>query len=726
MIYFKNQYIELDNISLIENEIQKNKLRLRELQSHVIINLLCDSFNNINTKTLKELFSPEDKVILDDLFNQNRLLLKLNSELDTIHSMDRMSFSKSGNYLSQRVPYGVVLNISASNVLLGVIDNFINLILTKNFSLIKISQSNEFACFKFFEELVTNSELKDFFCLISFKGGDIDLEDSLVHMSDLIMLWGGEDLINTYRQRYSKKIISHGPRISFSVIDYNQPINFDAFITDFTRWNQKACSNSQVLYIKNLTNQSEFLDQLEKALKSTYHNACDDEQVEILKEFEFARYREYNEDSQYRFEIGKYLITFEKDIVLRTSSLNHSLVIKQFENESCFTKALRNHQSYLQSVSTNYQGNERFKLINLLSSEGVTRFTDLGNITNSTFGTPHEGDYALQELTRLIVDESLSNRNDHGYIYASGGTTGEPKLKNYAYGEFSHTAHKLASTYTDLLHLDNPIVANLFMAGNMWSSFNVIQKALESIDIIQLPLGGSMDVYTLDYFMQRLKPNVIFGIPSLLFNYAQFLKKQHKSFDINYVYFAGERLNKSHKDLFDEVFNEPIILSAGYASVEVGLIGYQPQGKSVDQFKLFYDVDFKIINDELVVKSRSHDYIKTGDLVDYQNGIFRLLGRVDKIIEIFGTRISLELLCSEFSEYQFDLIISEEQEKILFRCESEDLEFLDKVESFYQKSFDLKNTYCLDAFKSKILYSVSGHISSKRTGKSLKVRDLRS
>src|SRR5690606_24512431 len=84
------------------------------------------------------------------------------------------------------------------------------------------------------------------------------------------------------------------------------------------------------------------------------------------------------------------------------------------------------------------------------------------------------------------------NNNSHpqGYIFSSGGTTGEPKYLHFSNEEFDHMSDMLALNFRLQGVKPGMIVANLFVAGNLWSSFICVERALEKIGAIQLPIGG--------------------------------------------------------------------------------------------------------------------------------------------------------------------------------------------------------------------------------------------
>ena len=722
MILYDNKTYSNQNLDKILTQLNEDSLFDFDYSTLDIINELERIYKKHEDVFLQ---SFGDKQELDNILLKRNLTYKIQAELGHLKIMDNMIRSDRGNYFYQYYPAGRVLNISASNVSLGVLDNLINCLVTKNFSYLKLSKSNE-NLIKIFKEIFNDSFLGKYFLLISFKGGDQLIEKQLVDNSDLLVLWGGEDLINNYQINYPhKNIISHGPRISFSVLDFENAFNVNEIVYDYTRWNQKACSNSQVLFVFNCSNKNEFLKTLADASDELDEiNDLDiNEQVEILKELEYARFNAFKCGNDFYYHPKKYLIYEDDDKLFEPTALNRTLKVIFLKNISELKNIIKPYRDFLQSVSTNFNDKQRNELNRVLAMLGISRFTNLGDITKAVKGMPHEGEFALKELVNLVIDQNLSN-HDNGFIYASGGTIGEPKLKSYSYGEFNNIAFKLANSYIDYID-QGATVANLFMAGGLWSSFNVIQSALEYLNLIQLPIGANLDRESLRYFLNRLRPNIIFSIPSVLYNIALYFESNNEILPLDTIFFAGEKLIDSHEKLFNKVFNNPKIRSAGYATVDFGLIGYQDNNHDRDEFVLFDDVIFDILDGELLVKIPSEDnFFHTGDIVEKLDNGFKLIGRKDKLINIWGARLSLDNINKFFPDSQILLKVVDNKEIIEVVSEKEINE--STILDFYNNSYDLKNTIPnYDSFRQSLRIVKDHLILSTRTGKSLKLIDKR-
>src|SRR5690606_34499054 len=122
--------------------------------------------------------------------------------------------------------------------------------------------------------------------------------------------------------------------------------------------------------------------------------------------------------------------------------------------------------------------------------------------------------------------------------------------------------------------------------------------------------------------------------------------------------------------------------SAGYASVDAGVIGYQCPDCGPGEHHLFSDiVEMKIISDEAVVTSIARNTMpvinyRTGDKVEWISDCscgradkrFKLLGRIDNVIQIWSCRMltnDVENSLSDFGIMTFQMKISEIKEEEL-------------------------------------------------------------
>ena len=596
----------------------------------------------------------------------------------------------------------------------------------------------------------------------------------------------------------------------------------DKIVEDICMWDQSACAASQNLFVEDSIDVKKLMDALDGAFKKYSIERGElsaDEYVDILKEKFRAEYSFL--ETQIDYVEGKdYLIHFDSDKRLRPSPLNRTLVIKPFKKLDELAENLNNFNFYLQSCGLGVTLEEREKWIHKLANAGILRFCDLGKMLQSMTGAPHDGRYGLSELVNIVAYEHTQDMSDflakvcseipfyqqyqgknleefplmdgkilarhglmaqqhlnefndkvhdnlpmtadqkQGYIFASGGTTGEPKYSLYSCEEFQQTCKLLGRSYIQAGLTFGDIVANLFVAGNMWSSFSAVQLALQSCPVLQLPIGGKVNIDDLKKYLITFKVNVVFGLPGMLLDLAQELAESGAQIHIEKVFYAGEMLKDSTKNALKKLWGVKKFISAGYASVDVGPIGYQVPDANQGVHYLFKHIHPEVIDDELVVTSTLRASMpiiryKTGDRVkllgkDHIGYKIQLIGRSDSLVQIWGCRFGLDDISSSLqksylfnkinkkidndlnndSNIDFQVILEHQKSKgeVLKILLSTPLAIIDLqhfCNVFYQNCVDVQQTVTTEFLLNHIEISVTSFQRNKRTGKASKLLDLR-
>ena len=198
-------------------------------------------------------------------------------------------------------------------------------------------------------------------------------------------------------------------------------------------------------------------------------------------------------------------------------------------------------------------------------------------------------------------------------------------------------------------------VANLFMAGNLWTSFLAASEALEKLGCIKLPIAGNVEPRSILAYLQMFRPTVLLGLPSLLVRIAELIEEEEIELEVRAVLYGGEAMSREARLYLREILGSKIVASAGYASVDAGPVGFQTLDLPVGHHHLLYDYQFLEFLDpesgcavedgevgEITVtclRRRLMPLIRyrTGDLgrwVDSKNWVFELKGRIGDRIRI--------------------------------------------------------------------------------------------
>ncbi len=768
--------------------LSQKKRKLFETKIDDILNLLDDfsheSFDDALPELTKESgFSKQETEktlsLLPTILKKENLEKRIKAEFTKIEVLDQFVKMPNGSFKTRAIPKGVILHVTAGNVFLSSIDSLVMGLMTKNLSIIKVSSQNKYFPIYFarkLKEFDKEGILSDKFAILHWKGGEEKAETFIKNKVNAIIAWGGEEMISSYQKNIPPhvKFLDFGPKISIQLMtkdglkDKDLDIVSAKIVDDIIPWDQSACASPQNLYLQEGIEEKELLLKINNAFLNSPPRGQinEDEATEILKEKYRALYSELMEDG-FLSSGPEHLIHLESNKILKTSPLHRSLIIKRFKDEFELSEILTPFSYYLQSCSYLLSDDEKTSYLNELCQTGLKRFSPLGTITWGMEGAPHDGRFVLRELVSFVGDEirfqnygenhietmnsthlkSSFDNGPHpkGYIFSSGGTTGEPKYVHFSYEEFDFMSDMLADNFKRQGVKENMIVANLFVAGNLWSSFLAVEKALEKIGAIQLPIGGICSPENILLYLKKFKPDVVMGIPSMLLMNAEFMLSKNETLEIPMVFYAGEALSGIRKEYLTQAWGTTYFGSAGYASVDAGVIGYQCRECGPGEHHLFTDmIDLKIIENEGVVTSVLRESMpiknyQTGDMIEWikncdcgsQDKRFKLLGRIDNVIQIWSCRIVIDDIESVMNQYgflTFQLKIHESREayvvkeKLTICFEISNQEFDSELFLFdiYNKSRDVKDTISFENFKKDIILDSckSGSISrNPRTGK---------
>lgn len=277
-----------------------------------------------------------------------------------------------------------------------------------------------------------------------------------------------------------------------------------------------------------------------------------------------------------------------------------------------------------------------------------------------------EGARDIEKLPRLDAETLRRNTPPAGvdlltgplegaYIFASGGSTGAPKFSFFSKDEWEEITDILAAIYQKAGITRGDTVANLFMAGNLWTSFLAASEALEKLGCIKLPIAGNVDPESILSYLEMFQPTAFLGLPSLLVRLAELVEERKLPLRVRTILYGGEAMSREARLYLEEVLGATTVASAGYASVDAGPVGYQTLDLPVGHHHLLYDYQFIEFLDpesglpvqdgevgEITVtclRRRLMPLIRyrTGDLgrwVDSARWIFELKGRIGDRIRI--------------------------------------------------------------------------------------------
>ncbi|MDE2291264.1 MAG: phenylacetate--CoA ligase family protein, partial [Elusimicrobia bacterium] len=198
------------------------------------------------------------------------------------------------------------------------------------------------------------------------------------------------------------------------------------------------------------------------------------------------------------------------------------------------------------------------------------------------------------------------------------------------------------------------VAADLFVAGNLWSSFLAVSGAARELEVTHLPVGGTAEpAFALDS-LRRFKANVLIGLPSTLLELARLAEAYGERVRVEKIFYGGEHVSDAMRGVFRRAFGTRLVRSAGYASVDAGLIGFQcPAAEGGVHHAAAGLQRVELVDEELVVTNLVRRWMpvvryRTGDRGRWVPGAcpcghptprFELLGRVDDRVNVGGAHL---------------------------------------------------------------------------------------
>ncbi|SDM84968.1 phenylacetate--CoA ligase family protein [Allokutzneria albata] len=239
-----------------------------------------------------------------------------------------------------------------------------------------------------------------------------------------------------------------------------------------------------------------------------------------------------------------------------------------------------------------------------------------------------------------------------GIIFKSGGTTSAPKVSVYTRAEWREMSETFSKGLVAAGLREGDRVANLFYAGELYSSFIFTLNALQDapVDTVQLPIAGSATPDFVTSALVEFDATVLTAPPTSLCQLAQHVQDTVGSLPlIRLVLFSGEAFYGDQRELLASAFPNAAVRSIGYASVDGGIIGAPVHGEDDARVHQVYPGRIMEILDEdtgepITEPGRAGrivvtDLVRTlqpvlrypvgdrAEWVDFEARTFRLLGR---------------------------------------------------------------------------------------------------
>ncbi|TBR17245.1 hypothetical protein EPO15_17340 [bacterium] len=561
-------------------------------------------------------------------------------------------------------------------------------------------------------------ELAGTLAVLSWPSGDAAVESVFKRRLDGAVVWGGEAAVSAYRQGLGPgcRLVAFGPKLSFGVVSraglrrvgVREAARRAA--RDVAWWDQNACASPQTLFVEGPRDDA-FLEALAAELGRLARDfpagaPSPDAAASALEERHRALAAELTGRGRLlAAEDGAWSVAWRKEPALRASPLNRFLQVSPYRGLAHLAELVRPAAAFLQTAGLLVGASEEPAYADALAAAGASRLPALGAMLEARTGEPHDGRYPLSELVRWVVgpesaatdgakalrslraqaaaespfyrqrlrrrdaltdkadlqrhsppgSEALLTRAGDGegrLVFASGGSTGAPKFSLYTQREFSETCRWLAMSLRQAGLAPGDVAANLFVAGNLWSSFMAVSEAARQLGVTLLPVAGTSDPAFTLAALKRFKADALIGLPSTLLDLAR--RPEARGLRVKKIFYGGEHASEAMRKVWREKLGARIIRSAGYASVDAGLLGFQCarcEGGAHHAAAGLQHVE--IVGEEIVATNLVRRWMpviryRTGDRGRWLKGAcpcghpaprFELLGRMDDRVNVGGAHV---------------------------------------------------------------------------------------
>ncbi|MCX4744372.1 phenylacetate--CoA ligase family protein [Kitasatospora sp. NBC_01287] len=262
----------------------------------------------------------------------------------------------------------------------------------------------------------------------------------------------------------------------------------------------------------------------------------------------------------------------------------------------------------------------------------------------------------------------LTGTHRDGIVFKTGGTTGAPRVSFYTREEWRAMARRFGDGLPAAGLRAGDRVANLFYAGELYSSFvftlNLLQEA--PIPTVQLPIAGAAPLEYVIATLRDFAATVLTAPPTSLCRLArEVVDTVGELPGIRLALFSGEAFYPDQLALMAQAFPNCAVRSIGYASVDAGILAGPVAGEpdarvhqvfSPDKVVELLDPETgeaieepgrpgRVVATDLARRLMPMIRYPVGDLaewVDFPQRRFRLLGRSEEGARVGPVTVYLE------------------------------------------------------------------------------------
>lgn len=333
----------------------------------------------------------------------------LADELGRADLLDAWRPDGTGTGLVRGFPLGVVAHVLAGNVFLGGAMAIAQALLTRNAVLVKTSRDEAGFTALFARSLAeadAGGPLAGALAVCSWDSARDEYNEVLRQHADAIVVWGGEQAVAGYpADRCKGRLIHHGPRLGVGLLLKGAGREaLDALAWDVCLWEQRACSSPRVVFVEG--DAREAARALSAALEGTNAHLpvrplTLDDKSEVLTVRERAYWCDGAEVFAAAGSMGHTVLCVPA-LPQAVPVGNRTVVVCPLASLPDIAYLLTPYKPLLQTAVLAAPPDRWPEASSWLARAGFTQVAAAGSAASRFLGLPHEGEFALRRLVRLV------------------------------------------------------------------------------------------------------------------------------------------------------------------------------------------------------------------------------------------------------------------------------------------------------------------------------------
>ncbi len=344
------------------------------------------------------------------------LMAGLRRELGRIDLLETWEADEYGIGHVRGFPLGVVAQVLAGNVFLGGAIALSQGLLTRNAVLLKLSRADSGFTALFartLREVDRQGIVSAALSVCAWDSAAEELNEVVRAEADGVVVWGGSSAVAAYpAARCRGRVIHYGPRLGVGLVLAGVHLEqaLPALAWDVALWEQQACSSPRVLLVEDADRSLALPRQVAKGLNDALAEVRTalppqplslDQKAEALSIRELAWWGEQAEVSTANGAMSHTVLLMRqppRDVPLGY----RTVVVVPVEELARVPEALAPYRAGLQTAVLAAPPARWPGAVEALVSAGATEVAAAGAAAARFLGLPHEGEFALRRLVRLI------------------------------------------------------------------------------------------------------------------------------------------------------------------------------------------------------------------------------------------------------------------------------------------------------------------------------------